>query len=74
MLLLKVPGVTGSKIASITALCNENIQVRLKLVVILMLPSTAFQSKSLMLCRISLVRVGLDSKGVHPLQESARHS
>lgn len=27
MLLLKAPGVTGSKIASITALCNENIQV-----------------------------------------------
>jgi protein NRD1 len=26
MLLLKAPGVTGSKIASITALCNENIQ------------------------------------------------
>jgi hypothetical protein len=29
MLLLKAPGVTGSKITSITALCNENIQVSL---------------------------------------------
>ena len=38
MLLLKAPGVTGSKISSITALCNENIQVCLTMVVILMLP------------------------------------
>lgn len=46
MLLLKAPGVTGSKIASITALCNENIQVRFDLGVILMPPCIAFFNHS----------------------------
>lgn len=60
MLNLKPPGVSGSKISSITSLCTANVQV-----------SHPIGNTQFVLIRIgSTVRIRPHSKDLHTLQES----
>lgn len=71
---LKPPGVSGSRIQSLTTLCVENVQVRLrKTLSFIVRGGIAVPS---MLTRISpvAVRIRTHPEDLHPLQEGPSYS
>lgn len=64
MLNLKPPGVSGSRITSLTQLCLTNIEVSNKRTTRPLLNSTD---------HLNLVRVRPHPENLHPLQEGTRH-
>ena len=64
MLAMKAPGVTGSKISSITSLCVTNIQVRSAR------GATNSVLVKLIFAVFDVVRICSDPEGLHPLQKS----
>jgi hypothetical protein len=68
MLNLKPPGVSGSRITSLTSLCVSNIQVRFSTKLLLVF---APQPLTRLACT---VRIGSHPKDLHTLQEGSRNT
>ena len=65
MLELKPPGVSGAKITSLTALCNTNVQVRLK-------PCHSYPTGNRLLTNDwPIVRVRTHPENLRPLQKGS---